>query len=59
MDPKDAAHHMKRCVDSGLWVPSAGDVFDSPDDSEQSPPDNLESTTKAEASKTEEESEKV
>lgn len=23
MDPKDAAYHMKRCVDSGLWVPDA------------------------------------
>lgn len=23
MDPKDATYHMKRCVDSGLWVPDA------------------------------------
>lgn len=21
MDPEEAAKHMKRCVDSGLWVP--------------------------------------
>lgn len=25
MDPEDAKYHMKRCVDSGLWVPNAGD----------------------------------
>lgn len=23
MDPEQAAYHMKRCVDSGLWVPDA------------------------------------
>lgn len=23
MDQKDATYHMKRCVDSGLWVPEA------------------------------------
>lgn len=23
MDEKDARYHMKRCVDSGLWVPEA------------------------------------
>ncbi|VDP82406.1 unnamed protein product [Echinostoma caproni] len=32
MDPKDAEYHMKRCVDSGLWVdnvnPEAGDEGD-------------------------------
>ncbi len=25
MDPKDAEYYMKRCVDSGMWVPGAGD----------------------------------
>lgn len=25
MDEKDARHHLKRCVDSGLWVPDAKD----------------------------------
>lgn len=24
MDPEQAQYHMKRCVDSGLWVPGAG-----------------------------------
>lgn len=23
MDEKDARYHMKRCVDSGLWIPEA------------------------------------
>lgn len=26
MDKNDAAYHMKRCVDSGLWVADASDV---------------------------------
>ncbi|XP_042203686.1 hsp90 co-chaperone Cdc37-like [Homarus americanus] len=26
MAPEEAAHHMKRCVDSGLWVPDANAV---------------------------------
>ena len=25
MDPEEAKYHMKRCVDSGLWVPAASD----------------------------------
>lgn len=29
MDPTEAKHHMKRCIDSGLWVPNAkGDEKD-------------------------------
>jgi cell division cycle protein 37 len=24
LPPKDRAHHMKRCADSGLWVPGKG-----------------------------------
>lgn len=24
MNEEDAKYHMKRCVDSGLWVPDAG-----------------------------------
>ena len=24
MEPSEAEHHMKRCVDSGLWVPGGG-----------------------------------
>ncbi len=28
MDPLEAKTHMKRCVDSGLWVPRDGSVFD-------------------------------
>ena len=23
---EEAAHHLKRCVDSGLWVPNAADL---------------------------------
>lgn len=26
MDPQDATYHMKRCIDSGLWVPGAKDA---------------------------------
>lgn len=26
MDPEEAKYHMKRCVDSGLWVPNAADA---------------------------------
>jgi len=25
MDPEEAQYHMKRCVDSGLWVPGPSD----------------------------------
>ncbi|XP_004071400.1 hsp90 co-chaperone Cdc37 [Oryzias latipes] len=25
MDPTEAKHHMKRCIDSGLWVPNSGE----------------------------------
>lgn len=32
MDPKDARYHMKRCVDSGLWKPSAEDPNTNPED---------------------------
>ena len=28
MDPKEAKACMKRCVDSGLWVPKDGSAFD-------------------------------
>lgn len=28
MDLKDAQHHMKRCVDSGLWVPGGANAGD-------------------------------
>ncbi|KAF6026518.1 CDC37 [Bugula neritina] len=24
MDPKDAEYHIKRCIDSGMWVPGGG-----------------------------------
>merc|ERR1712086_418330 len=32
MNPEDARHHMKRCVDSGLWKPSADDPDTNPED---------------------------
>lgn len=28
MDPEEAKYHMKRCVDSGLWVPNANENAD-------------------------------
>ena len=28
MDPKDAAHHMQRCVDSGMWLADGGKADD-------------------------------
>lgn len=34
MPVEEAKYHMKRCVDSGLWVPNAADAND--DDSEKS-----------------------
>lgn len=36
MDPEDAKYHMKRCVDSGLWVPSKDDNEDSAEQAEES-----------------------
>lgn len=35
MPPEEAAHHMKRCVDSGLWVPDANKKDDEEDDEEE------------------------
>ena len=32
MDPQEATYHMKRCVDSGLWVPEAGASKDGVED---------------------------
>ena len=28
MNPDDATYHMKRCVDSGLWVPEGNKTLD-------------------------------
>ena len=30
MDPKEAEHYMKMCVDSGLWVPDANKSTEQP-----------------------------
>jgi hypothetical protein len=32
MDPLEAKQHMKRCVDSGLWVPADASMYDEPDE---------------------------
>uniref|UniRef100_A0A3Q2NPI2 Hsp90 co-chaperone Cdc37 n=1 Tax=Fundulus heteroclitus TaxID=8078 RepID=A0A3Q2NPI2_FUNHE len=32
MDPTEAKHHMKRCIDSGLWVPNAKGDDDTKDE---------------------------
>lgn len=42
MPVEEAKYHMKRCVDSGLWVPNAADLNDdtdskSPEKAEESP----------------------
>lgn len=34
MDPAEAKYHMKRCVDSGLWVARDGGDFEGDDDDE-------------------------
>jgi len=31
MDPVEAKRHMKRCVDSGLWVPADATIYDNPE----------------------------
>lgn len=31
MDPLEAKTHMKRCVDSGLWVPADASIYDNPE----------------------------
>uniref|UniRef100_A0A8C1V1X0 Hsp90 co-chaperone Cdc37 n=1 Tax=Cyprinus carpio TaxID=7962 RepID=A0A8C1V1X0_CYPCA len=36
MDPTEAKHHMKRCIDSGLWVPNAR--ADEEGEKEEGPP---------------------
>jgi len=35
MDPKEAQYHIKRCVDSGMWVPGGGVGGDDDDETEQ------------------------
>ncbi|XP_062398230.1 hsp90 co-chaperone Cdc37 [Sardina pilchardus] len=40
MDPTEAKYHMKRCIDSGLWVPNSrtdGDDDDKEDDKDDEP----------------------
>lgn len=32
MDPSDAKYHMKRCVDSGLWVARDDSIFEDDDE---------------------------
>lgn len=47
MDPQEAKSCMKRCVDSGLWVPSDASIFDTEevreDELEEIPPEELSS----------------
>lgn len=50
MPVEEAKYHMKRCVDSGLWVPNAADLNDEDTDS-KSPEKNEESTKKEEGDK--------
>lgn len=50
MPVEEAKYHMKRCVDSGLWVPNAADLNDE-DTDRKSPENNEESTKKEEGDK--------
>lgn len=43
MNPKEAKYHMKRCVDSGLWIPSDSSIFE--DDERVEELDDIVSTT--------------
>lgn len=57
--PVDVAkYHMKRCVDSGLWVPNAADLADDKDDEEPeeaAAAEEKEKTDDAKSEKTKEE----
>lgn len=39
MDQKDAAYHIQRCIDSGLWVPGGGEDKDATEGSGDAPDD--------------------
>lgn len=35
MPEDEARYHMKRCIDSGMWVPDASDIEKSADDAKK------------------------
>ena len=47
MNPKEAKYHMKRCVDSGLWIPSDSSIFE--DDGQVEELDDYKPSTAASA----------
>lgn len=56
LEPEQAKYHMKRCVDSGLWVPSPGDEI--PSTSSESPEEPIYAETTPSSENAEKESEK-
>lgn len=41
MNQEDATYHMKRCVDSGLWVPDANKDKNSGEDDDKTQDENI------------------
>lgn len=41
MDQEDATYYMKRCVDSGLWVPDANKDKSSAEDDDKTQEENI------------------
>ncbi|XP_030001772.1 hsp90 co-chaperone Cdc37-like isoform X1 [Sphaeramia orbicularis] len=35
LDPEEGKYHLKRCIDSGLWVPDSGEADDEEEDDEE------------------------
>lgn len=46
MNQEDATYHMKRCVDSGLWVPDANKDKNSGEDDDKTQDENIYSEVK-------------
>nr|XP_024000782.1 hsp90 co-chaperone Cdc37-like isoform X3 [Salvelinus alpinus] len=49
MDPMEAKGHMKRCIDSGLWVPNTDNEEDKEEDEEEDKEDEEEPEKEGEA----------
>ena len=50
MDKTEAEYHMRRCVDSGLWVPNAEDAAKKADEQQKDDDDDDEDEIYEEAS---------
>ncbi|XP_061392002.1 hsp90 co-chaperone Cdc37 [Musca vetustissima] len=51
MPVEEATYHMKRCVDSGLWVPNAADAKDDSEKAKESPEKTEDAAKKTDADK--------